>query len=47
LKNQIDEIGVKALASSDFVHLRQLNISLNDIHNKGMSFLAKGNWPKL
>jgi Ran GTPase-activating protein (RanGAP) involved in mRNA processing and transport len=35
------------LASSDWVHLRQLDISVNKIRNKGMSFLAKANWPKL
>jgi Ran GTPase-activating protein (RanGAP) involved in mRNA processing and transport len=35
------------MASSDWVHLRQLDISYNDIRNKGMNFLAKANWPKL
>jgi Ran GTPase-activating protein (RanGAP) involved in mRNA processing and transport len=45
--NQIDEIGIKALASSDWVRLRLLYISNNNIRNKGMSFLAKANWPKL
>jgi hypothetical protein len=35
------------LTSSDWVHLRLLDISSNNIGNKGMSFLAKSDWPKL
>jgi hypothetical protein len=35
------------LASSDWVNLRKLGISSNKIRNKGMSYLAKGDWPKL
>jgi Ran GTPase-activating protein (RanGAP) involved in mRNA processing and transport len=35
------------LASSDFARLKVLNINYNKICNKGISYLAKGNWPKL
>jgi Ran GTPase-activating protein (RanGAP) involved in mRNA processing and transport len=46
-ENKINGDGIKILASSDFAHLKYLDISCNKICNRGMSYLAKGNWPKL
>jgi Ran GTPase-activating protein (RanGAP) involved in mRNA processing and transport len=46
-RNKINGDGIKILASSEFSSLKYLDIGFNKICNRGMSYLAKGNWPKL